>query len=373
MIKDYLNRAKRSKEGNVLLANFAYLSMLQIASYLFPLLTMPYLARVIGVEGFGKIAFAAAVMIWMQTIADWGFNYTATRDVAKNRANLQLVSEIFSRVLYARILLMFLSFAILFVLILTIPKFSENRDVLLVSFLMIPGHIIFPDWFFQAMERMKFITIANILSKLTFTVAVFVFIHNREDYILQPLFVSLGFLVAGIFSLYLIVYKWGIKLIAPSFSDTILTIKICQSFISIVTRTFFPYLSRKTNNHYLYAKINLVTSSIMAILLFLLSPVLIKLLFTEDFYSSIVVMQICSFSLIFLTLSEVYGTNYMIVKGYEREVRKITVKTSIIGFLIAIPLVYYFSYIGAAIVITASRGILGLWTLKGARKIYRYE
>ena len=344
MIKDYLNRAKRSKEGNVLLANFAYLSMLQIASYLFPLLTMPYLARVIGVEGFGKIAFAAAVMIWMQTIADWGFNYTATRDVAKNRANLQLVSEIFSRVLYARILLMFLSFAILFVLILTIPKFSENRDVLLVSFLMIPGHIIFPDWFFQAMERMKFITIANILSKLTFTVAVFVFIHNREDYILQPLFVSLGFLVAGIFSLYLIVYKWGIKLIAPSFSDTILTIKkssnvfvntimpnlynslsvvllgfcggsvangkfdagvklvnICQSFISIVTRTFFPYLSRKTNNHYLYAKINLVTSSIMAILLFLLSPVLIKLLFTEDFYSSIVVMQICSFSLIFLT------------------------------------------------------------------------
>ena len=63
----------------------------------------------------------------------------------------------------------------------------------------------------------------------------------------------------------------------------------------------------------------------------------------------------------------------MIVQAYERELRKITVKTSIIGFLIAIPLVYYFSYIGAAIVITASRGILGLWTLKGARKIYRYE
>ena len=111
-IRDKLNRIRQSKDGKVLVENFAYLSLLQVAGYAFPLITMPYLARVIGVEGFGKIAFASAIMVWIQTVADWGFNYTATRDVAKNREDKDKVSDIFSRVLWARCLLMFLSFLI---------------------------------------------------------------------------------------------------------------------------------------------------------------------------------------------------------------------------------------------------------------------
>lgn len=74
---------KQNKELYTLVSNFSYLSILQIASYAFPFITMPYLAKVIGAEGFGKIAFASALMLWFITIADWGFNYTATRDVAK--------------------------------------------------------------------------------------------------------------------------------------------------------------------------------------------------------------------------------------------------------------------------------------------------
>ena len=82
-----------NKEGKVILANFSYLFLLQIAGYLFLLLTMPYLARVIGADGFGRIAIASAVIMWIQTISDWGFNYTATRDVAKNRDDKEKVSQ----------------------------------------------------------------------------------------------------------------------------------------------------------------------------------------------------------------------------------------------------------------------------------------
>src|SRR5690554_4491222 len=112
-VKRYFNRIKKSKDGRTLVANFGYLSLLQVAGYIFPLITMPYLARVIGVEGFGKIAFASAVVVWFQTVADWGFNYTATRDVAKNRDNKEKVSEIFSNVLWARCFLMITSFLLL--------------------------------------------------------------------------------------------------------------------------------------------------------------------------------------------------------------------------------------------------------------------
>ena len=203
---------KQNRELCTLIANFSYLSLLQMASYAFPFITMPYLARVIGVEGFGKIAFASALMLWFITIADWGFNYTATRDVAKNRDNKEKISEIFSNVFWARILLMFLSFILLSFCILLVPKFRENMAVIFLSFLMIPGHIMFPDWFFQAMERMKYITILNVLSKTLFTIAVFLFIKEKSDYILQPLFTSLGFMLSGVIAMYYILGKWKIKL-----------------------------------------------------------------------------------------------------------------------------------------------------------------
>src|SRR5690606_2901760 len=143
------DRLGKSKDGKALAGNFGYMMLLQVAGYLFPLVTIPYLARVIGVDGFGKIAFAAAVILWFQTITDWGFNYTATRDVAQNRENKEKVDEIFSSVLWARITLMILSFGLLLVLIAAVPYFQENKKIILLTFLIVPGHIMFPDWFFQ--------------------------------------------------------------------------------------------------------------------------------------------------------------------------------------------------------------------------------
>ena len=205
-----------NKDGKVLLSNFSYLIILQIAGYVFPLLTMPYLARVIGPTGFGKIAFASAIIIWVQTVADWGFNFSATRDVAKNRDDIVKVSEIFSNVFWSRCVLMLLSFLILLALIFTIPDFRNDADIILVTFLLIPGHIMFPDWFFQAVERMKYITFLNLLAKFLFTIAVFIFIKSSNDYILQPLFNSIGFCICGIISMYIILHKWHIRLLKPN-------------------------------------------------------------------------------------------------------------------------------------------------------------
>ncbi|MDI9550626.1 MAG: oligosaccharide flippase family protein [Bacteroidota bacterium] len=98
---------------------------------------------------------------------------------------------------------MIISFIVLLLLIIVIPKFRENSSVILVSFLVIPSHIIFPDWFFQAIEKMKYTTLLNVVSKLVFTIAVFVFIKNKNDYLLQPLFVSLGYVVSGVIALFL--------------------------------------------------------------------------------------------------------------------------------------------------------------------------
>ncbi|MEE1093884.1 MAG: flippase [Bacteroidales bacterium] len=414
-LKQLFARLKQSKDGKTLIANFGYLSLLQVAGYVFPLITMPYLARVIGAEGFGKIAFAAAIMVWFQTIADWGFNYTATRDVAKNRDDKEKVSEIFSNVLWARIFLMFVSFVALSICVMTIPKLRENADVIMISFLMIPGHIMFPDWFFQAMERMKYITILNIISKTLFTIAIFLFIKERDDYILQPLFTSLGFVVSGIIAMYYILVKWNIRLHFTSFKVIIKTIKsstdvfinnlmpnlwnalstillgflwgnvangildagkkfqqTCGGLFGVVTRVFYPFLSRRIDQHRLYAKVSMSLAFVMMLLLFVFAPIIIDIFFGEEFSESVIVLRLYAISLLFWALDNVYGVNYMLVNGYDKQLRNMTIISSIVACISAYPLIYFYSYVGVAIVYNIGLGLLGvlpmIFTINDKRK-----
>lgn len=391
-LKNLFFHLRKSKDGKVLAENFAYLSLLQVASYIFPFITMPYLAKVIGVTGFGKIAFASAVIIWIQTVADWGFNLTATRDVAKIRDNKNKVSTIFSNVFWAKCLLMFVSFIFLLFLIAIIPKFRDNFAILMVSFLLVPGHIMFPDWFFQAIEKMKYTTILNVLSKLFFTIAIFIFINKPEDYILQPLLTSCGFVLSGIIAMYLILKKWNYKLHRPNFKVALQTIKgstnvfiqnifpnlynslgvvllgffwgerangildagrkfptACIQLMSVVSRTFFPFLSRRIDKHKTYAKLSLLTSAGLAVILFISAPILIKLFFNENFSNAIIITRIFSITVILHTMTSVYGVGYMIVEGYDKQLRNITALVSVVAFIVSIPLIYFYSNVGAAI------------------------
>lgn len=413
-IKVLKNRLSANKNGKILASNFGYLMIMQITGYIFPLLTIPYLARVIGVEGFGKIAFATAVVVWFQTITDWGFNYTATRDVARNRNNLEKVSEIFSNVLWAKSLLALISFLILFILTEFIPYLKENQILLFVTFMLVPAKILFADWFFQATEKMKFITIFDLISKAIFTACIFIFIKEKPDFILQPLFLSLGSILVGLVSLYLIVFKWKVRILPPKYKEVLLALKnskdvfinnivpnfynsfssvllgfwggsianglldagskfanIAQQFINIISRVFFPFLSRRSDKHSVYAKINITISIFSSIVLFLIAPFIIRIFFTPEFYQSIIVLQIMACSLVFLALSSTYGVNYMIIHGYEKSLRNITIISSLIGFILCFPLIYLYNFLGAAITVTLTRAIIGLSIMFKAKAIQR--
>lgn len=403
---------KNSKDGKTVFANFGYLSLLQIAGYVFPLITMPYLARVIGADGFGKIAFATAVVVWIQTISDWGFNLTATRDVAQNRYNKEKVSQIFSNVLWARCLLTILSGLLLTIAVLSISYFRENAAIIFITFLLVPGHILFPEWFFQAIEKMKYTTIFNLILKLIFTIAVFVFIHDRNDYIIQPLLTTIVYLLCGLGALYLILGKWGYTLYKPQRKEIVKTIRnstdvfinslmpnlynsfsvmllgffggstanglydggnrfptIFYNFQSVLSRAFYPFLSRRPDKHTFYAKLNVGSALFGALLLITVSPWVIRIMLGDEFENSIIVMQILSFSIVFLAMSYAYGTNYLIIHHKEKPLRNLTFISSIVGMCAAIPLVYFFSYIGAALTVFLCRGLLGVGSYILARKI----
>lgn len=415
-LKSQISRVAKNKDARTLAGNFIWLSVLKVIGYVFPLITLPYLSRVIGVDSFGEIAFATSIMIFIETFVDFGFNYTATRDVARQRDDIGAVSKIFSNVMWAKALLMVIGFGILCILIYSIPSLYEKRLLLFLTFLYIPGHIIFPDWFFQAMEKMKYITIMNVLSKLLFTVLIFVVIKEKEDYVWQPLLTAVGYWVSGAIAMWFIIKKFKVSIVRPRFGEiwesikrswnmflsllfpnlytnfsTILLRSTCgevatglfdagkrfdalaHQCFQVLSRTFYPFLSRKIEKHKTYVIISGGLSLIASLILFFGSDLLIRIFYTPEFGAASLVIKIMSISPIANFLMDTYGTNYLIIKGKENIYRNITIAFSLFGFITSILITPKYSYIGMAITITSARVVGGILTFIYAKYLKKYE
>lgn len=410
MIKKIKDKLK-SPTSKGLISNFIYLSILQILNYLFPLITLPYLSRVLGVANFGVIALATAIISYFIAFVDFGFNYTAVRDIAKCRDNISKVSEIFNTVMYSRMILLIISFIILFILIQIVPIFKNNSRVIYYTFLIIPGNILLPQWFFQAMEKMKFIAILSFISKLIFTGLIFVVIKTDADYIYQPILIATGNAISGIIAMYIILKQFKIRLVIPPLKNiyditknswnmficiffpnlynsiSILFlgqfsgkteigifdggnrfIGISQQVTNIISRVFYPFLSRRIDKHKLYNYILGLISLFMSVALFFGAELIVKIFYTEEFNDSIYVIKLMSITPILMYLNDVYGTNYLVLIKKDNILRNIIIFSSILGLFLSYFLILKYGYLGVCFTLISVRGIMGTITFIYARK-----
>ncbi len=194
-----------------LMSNFFSLSVLQAFSYILPLITLPYLVHVVGVDKLGLIMFAMSFIMFFNIFVEYGFQLSATREISLHRDNKEKLTEIFSAVMSVKMILVVVAFVLLSIIIFTFDKFSHDWEIYYLTFLWVVGNAIFPIWYFQGREEMKFITIINILSRLLFAMLLFTFVHTKEDYIYVPLLNGLGTILAGIISLWLVYSKLNQK------------------------------------------------------------------------------------------------------------------------------------------------------------------
>lgn len=204
-------------------SNFFALSIIQGTNFLIPLLVMPFVISRIGVSGFGVISVAQVAMVYLSTISDYGFNLTATRDIALNKegGNAEKISSIFFTVLTSKIILTGMSFLLLLILINVVPFFKANFQVYLSGFAYVIGQSLLVSWFFQGMERMKFITISVLFARIVFAILVFAFIRQADDAYLFLFFFGLGNIIAGLFSIYMAMYFFKLKFLYPLLSNII--------------------------------------------------------------------------------------------------------------------------------------------------------
>lgn len=406
-----LYEIKKSKTAKTLASNFIYLSLLKGVSFLFPLITLPYLTRVLGADLFGAIAFATSIMIIVETITDWGFNYTATREVAINRDDIGKVSDIYSQVLYARFFLTIICFALLIIGIEFIPPLMQYKLLLILTFLYIPGNILFPQWLFQAYEKMRYITVLTLVAKFIFTGLVFIIIKTKSDYVYEPLLTACGFFISGLIAQYIIYNTFKIRLRKPKLSEIILRLKnstdmfislllpnlytnfstiilkiscgdvatgiynggqrfqsIIDHLTNILSRTFFPFLARHKEKHHVYVIISFTIAIVASLIMFFCAQLFVDLFLTREFEDAVYVMRIFSISPIFLFLMNTYGTNYLVIIGKERILRNIIIFVSIFGFILTWLLTPRYSYLGAATTISVVWGFRGFLTFYFARK-----
>ena len=181
MFKNYL----KAKENRTIASNYVSLLVLQAANYILPLLVLPYLVRVLGTDKFGLIMLAQSLTIFFNVFVDYGFNLSGTREVSLARDDKKKLSEIFSAIFVIKAFLLLIAFSIFYFIISVFTRFSVDISVYLYSFGLVIGQALFPVWFFQGIEKMKFVTLINILAKSIFTALVFILITKEQDYIMS--------------------------------------------------------------------------------------------------------------------------------------------------------------------------------------------
>jgi len=394
-----------------LLENFFSLSILQGVNYILPLITIPYLVRVLGPEKFGLVSFAQAFIQYFVIITDYGFHLTATREVSLFRDNTEKLREIFSAVIAAKICLCFISLLLLLVVVFSFEKFRVNWFLYLVTFGIVVGNMLFPVWFFQGMERMKYITYVNVFSKAIFTFLIFIMVKTKEHYLRVAILNSLGYLVSGIISLYALSTAFEIRPHIPKLesvkeelkdgfyiflsfigerlyttsntfilglltSNTVVgyysagerLVKVVQSLFQPVSQSIYPHISytakhSSQNTLRFIRKIIFSIGSVFAlasVLLFVFSKEIVLLLFGMDFESTESVVKIMSFLPFIGVMGNIFGTQIMLNFNMQSIFARIIIAGSLIHIPVSLFLTYNYGMTGMATSVIITESILAL-------------
>lgn len=220
--------------------NFISIVFYQGVNFLLPLISFPYLIRVLEIERWGSVSFGFALMQYFIMFTDFGFNNSGTKYISMHRDDLGKVNTYLNSAMLGRLFLCLVSFAILFILITFFSRFSTEAIFYLLFFGMVIGNTLCPMWLFQGMERMKYMTVFYIIAKSVTFLPLFFLVRKPEDYIIVPVFYSLGYLLAGMICLYIVYHKMGMRWFFPSFTSIRFTMKDSATyFLSRASTSLF--------------------------------------------------------------------------------------------------------------------------------------
>ena len=370
--------------GHTVVRNAALLYFVQISSYLFPLIALPYLSRVLSTENFGMVAYAQTFTLYFVTLTEYGFNLTATRSVAVVRDDLEEVSRIFSAVMVAKLLLTILGFLILCICLLTVPIVRAYSNLFLIAFLSTVGYLLFPSWLYQGLQKMRNVAIRDFLAKLVSIVVLLTLVRSDRDYLLAAAAQSGGLLIAGLIDLLSARQQLGVRFHWPSradvwkqftigwpaffslavstagavtntvivglrapvsevayFSASYRIIGTLRSLVTPISTAVYPHASQKAvhseiNTIRFVAKYALPFTApflVAGVVLFAASPWCVRILLGSKYDQASTLLRIMAFVPALLSFTQVYSTYYMLACGYDKAWMRIILTSVLINFV----------------------------------------
>jgi len=416
-IKGFKETASRNR---TLFQNISYLSFLQGFNLILPLITYPYLIRVLGKETYGLVVLAQAIVGYLVILVNFGFSISATREISLNRNDITKKSEIISSVFQIKIILLIVSFLILGLLLLAIDWAHGYEILFLLSMWACFYDVVFPVWYFQGIEQMKYITIISLVSRLLFLCLIFVFIKSSADYLFVPLLNGIGALIAGVVSLAIIFGKHKIKFkiqpinILNYYCKNTLTFFISNVSINlyvntnkvivgaflgltevsyydlaekitnvlkipqgILSQSIFPKISKEKNMNFIRKafRISLLTNVALILCILIFSKYIILLLGGEQMLPARTIVNILILSVPIIAMSDMFGLQMLIPFGFVKSYRRVIFSTLFfyIFLMLLLWIVFGFSLISISFVILGTElfGAIGMYYYCKRRSIWK--
>lgn len=387
-------------DHKILLENILSLFSLQGINYILPLISFPYLTRVLGPENYGLIAFALALVGYFQLLTDYGFNLSATRDISIYRNNNKEISKIFSSVTATKFLLMLISFIIMILIVFSFDIFRKDWLLYFFTFGIVIGNFLFPTYLFQGMQKMRYISILNMITTVIFTVSIFIFIRNTTDYIYVPLINSISSIIIGVMALKIAFKYFDLKFTIPSFKDIKFQMKsgwhvfissvatsmytISNTFIlglfvtneivgyyavaekiiraalgllGPISQSIYPYVNSiadksKTEALDFIRKITpliIIATFVLSLMIFLFADFLVNIFAGKNYNEAILLVRIMSFLPLIVALNNIFGTQTMLTFNYKKAFSQIILICSVLNIILAFILVPLYKDVGSSI------------------------
>lgn len=386
--------------NKVLVKNFTSLSLLQLANYIFPVITLPYLVRVLGPEKYGLINFAAAFSAYFVIITDYGFNLSATQEISVNRNDKEKVSEIFSSVLTIKIILFFLSSGIFFLIVNMFELFSNDAGLYSIMFIGVVGIVLFPLWVYQGVEQMKYILIINVAIRSVTIVSIFLLVKVENDYLLLAVIYTITQVMTGITGLFFAIRKFDLRYLFPSKVQLLEQLKkgwnlflssiwinlyttsnvfilglfapnsvvgyysaadkvriAFQGILSSMSQSVFPYVNKLLAESYQkfisfnrkLLKISVMIGIIISSSLFLFAEPIVKIVLGNEYSPSVIVLRIIAWLPLIIFLSNVFGIQTMLPLNYQKRFSQILFLAALINLMISFSIVPSYFEIGTSV------------------------
>ena len=158
--------------------------ILTISNFIFPLITFPYVSRVLQADGIGTVNFATSIITYFSMLGMLGIPNYGIRACAKVRDDEELLNKTVIEIMILNAIVMSISILLLFVSVLFIDKLQGEKTLYLIMSTTLIFNVLGVDWLYKSLERYSFITIRSIIFKFISLVLMFLFVQSSQDYII---------------------------------------------------------------------------------------------------------------------------------------------------------------------------------------------